>query len=913
MRKVLAAISAGVLCVAANLTARERPVAPIRIVLVGDSTVTDDSGWGRGFKQLAGPDIDVQNTAANGRSSKSFLDEGRWRGALALKGQYYLIQFGHNDEPGKGPERETDPKTTYFQNMAKYVDEARAIGATPVLVTSLVRRTFDPSGKIRSSQTAYVEAVRRLASEKHVPLVDLFARSSALSEQMGAAALVPYSAKTADGGVDTTHLNAQGSLLFGRLVVDDLRRVVPALAPAFRTDAGGAQTIRMERQVDAIVAADGTGQYTTIQEAINAVPQNTSAARRWVILVKPGTYREVVYVQREKRFVTLTGEDPARTTVVFNLKASDVGLDGKPIGTFRTPTMTIDADDFSIENLTIANDAGPVGQALALRVDGDREVFRNSRFLGWQDTIFLDRGRQYFEDSFIGGHVDFIFGGSTAFFERCHLHAWGNGYFTAASTPPEASYGFVFANGIITGDAEVRSYLGRPWRDYAQVTFLNTMMGEVVRPAGWNNWDRPEREKTSRYSEFGTTGPGSLNRVPWARALTAAEAAEMTIDRVLGGADAWNPRAVTPFPSATRANAAPLPAAPGPRPTGGTPQTPGAPASASVSWDQAQRQPAAWYASADAQRIAENVRAYQRHTGGWPKNIDMARPQSGADRARLATEARQDDSTIDNGATVTQLRYLSRVFAAGHDAGASDAFLKGIDFLLAAQYSNGGWPQYFPLREDYSRHITFNDDAMIGVMTLLDDVAVGRAPVDFVDAARRRKAADAVERGRAIILKTQIRAGGKLTGWCQQHDATTLAPAKARTYEHPSTSGRETVAIVRYLMSIEKPDKATIAAIEGAVAWLEKVQIRGLRVERRPDPAGPGGYDAVAVDDPGAPALWARFYELGTDRPIFSGRDGVIKYKLAEIEIERRTGYSWLGPYAAGLLGTEYPAWKKKH
>jgi PelA/Pel-15E family pectate lyase len=152
-----------------------------------------------------------------------------------------------------------------------------------------------------------------------------------------------------------------------------------------------------------------------------------------------------------------------------------------------------------------------------------------------------------------------------------------------------------------------------------------------------------------------------------------------------------------------------------------------------------------------------------------------------------------------------------------------------------------------------------------------------------------------------------------LTGWCQQHDVSTLAPAKARTYEHPSTSGRETVGIVRYLMSIEKPDKATIAAIEGAVAWLEKVQIRGLRVERRPDPAGPGGSDVVVVDDPSAPALWARFYELGTDRPIFSGRDGVIKYKLAEIEIERRTGYSWLGPYAAGLLATDFPAWKKKH
>jgi len=307
------------------------------------------------------------------------------------------------------------------------------------------------------------------------------------------------------------------------------------------------------------------------------------------------------------------------------------------------------------------------------------------------------------------------------------------------------------------------------------------------------------------------------------------------------------------------------------------------------------------------------VRLYQRHTGGWPKNIDMSRPLTDADRTRLAAESRQDDSTIDNGATVTQLHYLSRVFSAGHDTRASESFLKGVDFLLAAQYPNGGWPQYFPLREDYSRHITFNDDAMIGVITLLDEIAAGRAPVDFVDAARRTRAADAVARGRALILKAQIRVGGKPTGWCQQHDATTLAPVKARTYEHPSTSGRETVGIIRYLMSVEKPDKATIAAIEGAVSWLQKVEIHGLRIERRPDPAGPGGYDVVAVEDPAAPPLWARFYELGTDRPIYSGRDGVIKYRLADIEIERRTGYSWLGPYAASLLANEYPAWKKKH
>ena len=204
--------------------------------------------------------------------------------------------------------------------------------------------------------------------------------------------------------------------------------------------------------------------------------------------------------------------------------------------------MTIDADDFAAENLTFENSAGPVGQALALRVDGDRVVFRNSRFLGWQDTIFLNRGRQYFEDCYISGHVDFIFGGATAYFERGHLHCRRNGYMTAASTPPEQRYGFVFANGRITGDEHVRTYLGRPWRDFAQVTFLNTQMSDVVRPEGWHNWDRPGRENTARYQKFGSQGPGGTarQRVSWARSLTDTEAQTQSAAAVLRGADGWN-------------------------------------------------------------------------------------------------------------------------------------------------------------------------------------------------------------------------------------------------------------------------------------------------------------------------------------------------------------------------------------
>jgi pectinesterase len=568
---VAAAIAVVSIVPASHPHAAAQQVRHVTIVLAGDSTVTDDSGWGLGFKQLVSDAATVVNTAANGRSSKSFIDEGRWKIAVALRGDYYLIQFGHNDQPGKGPERETDPATTYPQNLARFVDDVRAIGGTPILVTSLTRRTFDASGThIVSTLGPWVAAARRVAAEKRAALIDLDATSAAMSERLGRDALVPLSARTATGEVDTTHLNAAGSLAFGRLVVGELRRVVPALAPYLRDRPVAAEAVRMWRAPDAVVAADGSGQYKTVQEAINAAPQTTSAANRWTILVKAGTYREVVYVQREKRFISIVGEDPARTTITYDLRASAIGLDGQPIGTFRTPTVTVDADDFSIENLTIENAAGPVGQALALRIDGDRIVVRNSRLLGWQDTLFVNRGRQYFEDSLIAGHVDFIFGGATAFFERCRLHVWQNGYLTAASTPPEQPFGFVFANGSITGDTDVKAYLGRPWRDYAQVTFLNTEMSDVIRPVGWHNWDRPEREKTARYAEFGSRGggaPAAGARVSWAKALSRAEAAAMSVDRVLSGTDGWDPRRVPAHPVAGLALGS-LPRAPGRQPSG---------------------------------------------------------------------------------------------------------------------------------------------------------------------------------------------------------------------------------------------------------------------------------------------------------------------------------------------------------
>ena len=205
----------------------------LQIVLVGDSTVADRTGWGLGFREFVADGAVLSNAAQGGRSSKSFLAEGHWARALALKGDYYLIQFGHNDESGKGPERETDPATTFTQNMARYVDEVRAIGGQPILVTSLVRRDFDPAnpGHLKPGLVPYVEAVKKLAAEKNVPLIDLHGRSIARCESLGPVETAKLNPVKPDGTPDTTHLDAMGSTLFARLVVEDLRRLVPALSP----------------------------------------------------------------------------------------------------------------------------------------------------------------------------------------------------------------------------------------------------------------------------------------------------------------------------------------------------------------------------------------------------------------------------------------------------------------------------------------------------------------------------------------------------------------------------------------------------------------------------------------------------------------------------------------------------------
>jgi PelA/Pel-15E family pectate lyase len=314
---------------------------------------------------------------------------------------------------------------------------------------------------------------------------------------------------------------------------------------------------------------------------------------------------------------------------------------------------------------------------------------------------------------------------------------------------------------------------------------------------------------------------------------------------------------------------------------------------------------------------AENVLLWQRDNGGWSKephnSFDgYSRPQTPQEIEEATAKKSYTDTTIDNEHTVGEIRILLDAFKNTSNPAYLEASTKGVQYLFEAQYANGGWPQYYPLRTNYSRHITFNDNAMYNVMMLLKDIHEVKANTQYLDESFRAMAKTSFDKGLEVILASQIIRDGTPTAWCAQHHATTLEPVMARSYEHPSNSGFESLGLIRILMSIENPSTTIINAVNNAVAWFETVKIIDAATQRITDSSQPTGEDVILVDSPGN-SLWARFYDIATNQPIFSGRNGVIKNSLAEIENERRTGYAWYGTWPKNLLSTEYPSWKTKN
>lgn len=321
----------------------------------------------------------------------------------------------------------------------------------------------------------------------------------------------------------------------------------------------------------------------------------------------------------------------------------------------------------------------------------------------------------------------------------------------------------------------------------------------------------------------------------------------------------------------------------------------------------------AWFGSEEGRKIADNVLLYQRDIGGWPKNIQMLKELTDDEKSKLiALKPSAKDCTIDNKATTQEILFVSKMYAQTKEEKYKDSFLRAVDYLLSAQYPNGGWPQYFPLKKGYYTHITYNDNSMVDVLNVLREIANGteyysvKPPKETVD-----KAKIAFEKGIDCILKTQYKQNGVLTVWCAQHDEVTFAPANARAYELASLSGKESAKVTLLLMSIDNPSPEIKTAVKSAYDWFEKTKITNLKEERIYDENGKViGKKMYPMED--VAPIWPRFAELDTNEPFFCDRDGIKKKFITDISEERRNGYSWYSNEPKEVL-KKYKKWSKKY
>lgn len=498
------------LCVAA-LTATTAAAA-VTVRTIGDSTMATkkldggnpERGWGHVLPGFFTDDVIIDNHAVNGRSTKTFLSEGRWDVVMdSLKaGDYVFIQFGHNDASDKG-ERATVAGGDFDENLRRYVRDTRSKGAIPVLFTPIARRKFY-KGELVDTHGKYVQSVKDVARELDVVCIDLNASTTDWIKTLGDDGSKPYFMHIAPGTVplcpegkkDNTHLNVAGARTVARMAADSIVARLPELG-------------QYVRHYDFVVAKDGSGDFFTVQDAVDAVPDFREATTS--ILVRPGVYEEKIVVPQSKTHLSIIGQGDV--TVTRDNRASRLNACGDAMGTPGSATAFIFPDDFYCENITFANPSGvKAGQAVACLTGGDRMFFRNCRFVGFQDTLYAyGLGRQYYEDCHIEGSVDFIFGPATALFNRCEIrNNREKGYITAPSTPQYRPYGFVFIDCRLTADPGCdRCWLSRPWKEYGKTVFIRCDIGGHIRPEGWHNWRKPEREKTSYYAEYGCTGAGS--------------------------------------------------------------------------------------------------------------------------------------------------------------------------------------------------------------------------------------------------------------------------------------------------------------------------------------------------------------------------------------------------------------------
>ena len=526
------------------------------IHLMGDSTMAEkdlsdgklERGWGMMFPNFVDDTFRVINYAQNGRSTKSFIDKGLWDMVeYALQpGDYVFIQFGHNDAKADDPDRYAPAFGAYQENLRTFIRGAREKGATPILLTPVARRWFKNGKLDRNCHTDYPAAMKQVAEEMGVTLLDITTPTLDWIESIGDEASKAYF-MISTGKDDNTHTVASGARKVTEIVCDALKKQVPAI---------GEHLVRY----DIVVDQTGHGDYMKVQDAINAVP-NYSHDKITTILIKAGTYKEAIDIPHTKFRMKIMGQGADKTILTYDRYAEQLWPDNDfKVGTSGSASIYIHSSYVTFEDITFENTAGEgkeIGQAVAVFTDGDCRFFHRCRFIGNQDTLYTygrygkEGGikRNYFLDCYIEGTTDFIFGPSIAYFENCHIHSKKNSYVTAASTLQGQKYGYVFKNCKLTAAPGIdKCYLGRPWGAYAKTVFIGCELGPHIVADGWHDWEKegkPDTKKNSYYAEYQNVGPGAKGpRVYWAHTLTAEEAAEYTFEKVMYQAEdgiVWNP------------------------------------------------------------------------------------------------------------------------------------------------------------------------------------------------------------------------------------------------------------------------------------------------------------------------------------------------------------------------------------